>query len=218
MKTSIETHTWNRERFAELTRAELNAMPGCEVFWRYTGEYFAGYMREKTCNFVSERSGRRIYVTDDLRLTPTEIWIRDEAFDEDGARVFGHPERIHHKNRKVRYFSGWGIVRPGGPGADAEGDDWFAIRDVVMHNEGQIVRIPDETGAPSGYSFQLERLTYQATRIAVLKLGLIEDATGHTFAYTWANPDAERIGINLRWIQVGLTLRESDTAFGFDVP
>ena len=213
----------------ELQSSELVERPGCEVYWRFNPEqdYFEGYMHEKACSFVSQRSGKKIYITDDLRLTANEIWIRDEAFDESGNRVFGNEAGIHHKNRKVRYFTGWGGFKKAGRDAvkDRPEDEWFFARDILIHNEGQIVSIPDDAGNPSGYSVQLALLTCQddetsscqGSTASVLKLGLIEDATGETLVYSWANPDAERIGINVRWAQVGLTLQSQDSEFGFDV-
>ncbi len=60
-------------------------------------------------------------------------------------------------------------------------------------------------GDETGYELELARLTYQNTRVAVLKLGVLDAATGETVAYSWADPDAVRIGINLGWMQAGLT-------------
>lgn len=202
---------------AGLSSDDLVARPGCEVYWTLVGDYFKGYMKERACNFVSERSGKKIFVTDDLRLTPDEIWIRDEAFDADGNRIFGNVDGIHHKNRKVRYFTGWGGVKIAGPGATEDDDDWHFIQQFVIHNEGQIVPIVGKDGQSSGYSIQLAFLTYQNTSRPVLKLGLIDDKTGKTISYSWANPDAEMIGINLRWAQVGLTLKATETAFGYTI-
>lgn len=204
------------KRINALEADELKTWPGCEVYWKYGAEgYFSGYMKEGACTFKSERSGNRITVTDDLRLTADEIWIRDEAFNPDGSRVYGHPERIHHKNRKVRYFTGWSAIKLGGPAAKEE-EAWHFTRDLLVHNEGQIIPIVDEQGSPSGYSFQLARLTYQNTAAPILKLGLIDDKTGETVTYVWANTDAQRIGFNLRWAQVGLTLQPNRSKFGFD--
>jgi len=53
---------------------------------------------------------------------------------------------------------------------------------IVIHNEGQVVPILDRAGAPAGYSIQLARLTCQDSGVPVLKLGLIEDATGETIS------------------------------------
>ena len=90
---------------AGITKDEVRNMPGCDVFWRYKGDHFVGEMKEKACFFFSERMGKNIYITDTLKLTDSEIWIADTAYDEDGNHVFGREE--HHKNRKVRYFTGF---------------------------------------------------------------------------------------------------------------
>jgi len=200
-----------------LNPEELIARPGCEVYWTYDKEHFRGYMIEKSCAVMSRRSGKKIFITDDLRLTPEAIWISDEAFDTQGERVFGNPDGIHHKNRKVRYFKGWGGVKKAGPTADKDDDQWHFVREIIIHNEGEIYPIVSSEGEASGYSIQLARLTEQGTGTQVLKLGLIEDASGYTVAYSWANPGAQRIGINLRWAQVGLTRKSSQDNFGFDL-
>ncbi|MCP4925607.1 MAG: hypothetical protein GY916_06670 [Gammaproteobacteria bacterium] len=202
---------------AGLSSGDLIARPGCEVYWTFVGDHFKGYMKERACNFVSERSGKKIFITDDLRLTKDEIWIRDEAFDADGNRIFGNVDGIHHKNRKVRYFTGWGGVKIAGPGAAEDDDEWHFLPQFVIHNEGQIVPIVGKEGQLSGYSIQLAFLTYQNTSRPVLKLGLIDDKTGKTISYSWANPDAEMIGLNLRWAQVGLRLKQTGTAFGYTI-
>jgi hypothetical protein len=47
-------------------------------------------------------------------------------------------------------------------------------------------------------------MTYRDGSVPVLKLSVIEDASGSSVVYAWANPEATRIGINLGWVQVGL--------------
>ena len=56
----------------------------------------------------------------------------------------------------------------------------------------------------TGYSVELAQLTYQETKTPILKLAVL-DKEGHAFTYIWANPEAERLGINMRWMQLGLT-------------
>jgi len=199
-----------------LSKDELIERPGCEVFWKLNNEgYFDGYMKERACSFVSQRSGKKIYITDTLRLTEDEIWIQDEAFDEQGNRIFGNLAGIPHKNRKVRYFSGWAGVKVKGPAATTEDDEWHFNSEVLIHNEGHIVPILTEGGEPSGYSVQLAQLTYQNVPTPIQTLKIVDDATGEAAVYSWANVGADRIGINVRWAQTGLTL--SETQYGFDV-
>lgn len=188
----------------ELTLEEVINMPGCDVYWSFKNGKYIGEMIENACFFYSERSGGNIYITDTLYLTDSYITIHDEGFNEDGVRIFGRDES--HMNRKVRYFKGWaGIKRKVlDENWDGDEDEMAFFGGIRMHNEGQIVPLVTKEGVDTGYSIELVQLTYQNTKTPVLKLGLI-DEEGETFTYIWSNPEAKRIGINLRWMQVGLT-------------
>ncbi len=192
--------------FEKITLQDLSTQPGCEVYWRHNGQYFDGTMKAGACHFFSTRYGKELYITDTLRLTDSEIWIGDKARDADGNRVFGR--EAPHVNRKVRRFSGWMGVRKSRVNPDYDGDDMFFVGGFTIHNEGGRQSILDDAGKPTGFGIELARLTYQQTRVPILKLGIIEEATGKTLSYTWASTDASRIGVNLRWFQAGLTAVE----------
>ena len=66
-----------------LTTEKLRATPGCEVYWKREGEDFNGYMKP-TCRVNSQRLGKTIIITDNLKLNQNEIWINDQATDEAG--------------------------------------------------------------------------------------------------------------------------------------
>lgn len=106
--------------------------------------------------------------------------------------------------RRVQTFGGWAAINGGGPKAAADSNDWHMDRAVRIDNEGGRYALHWRDGNASGYSLALERLTYRDGNVPVLKLSVIEDASGQTLAYAWANPEATRIGINLGWVQVGL--------------
>lgn len=106
--------------------------------------------------------------------------------------------------RRVQTFSGWAAINGGGPKAAADSNDWHMDRAVRIDNEGGRYALHWRDGNASGYSLALERLTYRDGNMPVLKLSVVEDSSGQTLAYAWANPEATRIGINLGWVQVGL--------------
>lgn len=106
--------------------------------------------------------------------------------------------------REVTEFSGWAAVNGAGPAAGAESSDWHMNRNVRLGSEGGRAALAWRDGKPSGFSLSLERLTYREGNVPVLKLSVIDDASGRALAYAWANPEATRIGINLGWLQVGL--------------
>jgi len=106
--------------------------------------------------------------------------------------------------RRVQMFGGWAAINGSGPDAGADSSDWHMNRNLRIGSEGGRVALAWRDGKPSGYSLGLERLTYRDGGVPVLKLSVIDDGSGRTLAYAWANPEATRIGINLGWVQVGL--------------
>lgn len=191
---------------SDVTMDSLSTTPGCEVYWRYNGEFFDGTMKDRACHFFSRRSNREIYITDTLRLTDREIWIGDKAEDADGNYIFGRDEP--HVNRKVQRFKGWMGVRKSKVNPAYEGDEMFFLGGFTIHSEGGRQSILDDDGEPTGYGIELAQLTYQNTRVPILKLGIIDEKTGKTINYSWTSTDASRIGINVRWFQAGLTALE----------
>lgn len=190
-----------------LTLEKLESPKGCEVFWRLnkTGDKFEGSMKPNACRIVSKRSGKTLIITDDLFLTKDEIWINDQAKDDQGNYVFGNKSNIHHKLKKARMFEGWTAVLKDGStemtGADAPADAWNGQRNLMVHDQGGSVKINDR------FSAQIAQLVHK-NGTQVLTLKIIENASGKAVAYTWANPDATRIGINLRWVQAGFKLKK----------
>jgi hypothetical protein len=106
--------------------------------------------------------------------------------------------------RAVQVFGGWAAVNGAGQKAAADSSDWHMDRSIRLGSEGGRYALKYRDGHPSGYSLTLERLTYRDGNVPVLKLSVIDDASGGTLAYAWANPEAARIGLNLGWLQVGL--------------
>ncbi len=206
--------------YENLTLDEIQTFPGCEVYWRFVESdegqgHFDGSMGKNTCSIVSKRSGKRIFFNDTLKLTDNEIWIADMAEDEDGNYVFGNKQGIPHINRKVTYFTGWGGVRIGGKDAMADAK-WHFSRNLLLHNEGQIIPlVDDKTAEKSGYSIQLALLTYQNTSDPIFKFGLIDDATGKTITYIWSDRENPTTGMNLRWMQAGLKKKQQRPHFSF---
>jgi CpeT/CpcT family (DUF1001) len=191
----------NAEKLAGLTPQQMTRTDGCEVFWKKDGEQFIGYMKEKTCNFVSKRSGKRIFITDSLQLTRDELWIRDEAADENGNYVFGHKGKIPHKLKRCRFYTGWMLLEKAGFSGE-----YHSARNLLWHDQGKRVRLYTEDGKATKYEVELAAVVY-GKDLEVLKLALYEVGVSKAVMYTWASPGSNNIGINLRWFQAGLKKR-----------
>jgi hypothetical protein len=188
------------EKLSGLTTAHLSQTNGCEVFWKNDGNAFIGYMKEKACNFISKRSGKKIFITDSLQLTKDEIWIRDEASDETGAYVFGHKGKIPHKLKRCNFYKGWILLQQAG-----FDNDYMQMRNQIWHDQGKRVRLVTETGKATKYEVELAAVVY-GKDLEVLKIAVYEVGVSKAIAYAWATPGSKNIGINMRWIQAGLTL------------
>ena len=131
------------------------------------------------------------------RISPTHLIAAYDAYGKEGG------ERAH-RARRAQPYAGWVSLQRRRIDPQAAADEQIFLKDLRLHDEGFVLSIKDGE-QPTGYAVELARLTYQHTRVAVLKLGVIDEATGKTLSYSWAEPRAKRIGINLRWIQAGFT-------------
>ncbi|MFZ2236214.1 MAG: hypothetical protein WAV67_07550 [Dokdonella sp.] len=104
---------------------------------------------------------------------------------------------------RARWFGGWAAINGAGPQAKADSSDWHMNRDLRIDSEGGRTNLNFRDGQASGYSLLLETLVVQDGELPLLKLSIV-DGAGQVIAYAWSDPDAQRIGINLGWIQVGL--------------
>lgn len=189
----------NPNLLSDLTKEDMYTFEGCDVFWRKIGSEFIGSMPTGACRVESKRSGKTIIIDDDLKLSENEIWIMDKAVDEDGNYIYGHKGNEHHKLRKCTFYKGWIAYKE-------EGSDKYTWQsDLLWHDQGKRIRVLDENNQSTKFEFELSELTHVQTKIPVLVFKLFEDGNDEAIDYVWTNPNTERVGINLRWIQSGIT-------------
>jgi len=101
-------------------------------------------------------------------------------------------------------YNGWAVIKKNVLDADAPEDEWVSMRGIVMTDDGKKLRMMDGEN-PTPYELELIVITYENTNTTVLKLALYEDGKDKAITYIWGEPNALRLGMNLRWMQVGLT-------------
>jgi hypothetical protein len=179
---------------------QTRVLPGCDVFWRRQANQFVGTMAPDACSYFSAEQSQRIIFNDDLLLTEEALWITDRAHDENGNRVFGHPAGIPHKNRKARRFECWmtALQRDG---------EWTFRRGLEIYDQGGMVWLDTEEQAPQtvGIKMRNVRWPYGNNRPSLVLYAYRPD-DDRAVSYAWADPSAQRIGINLRWMQASCTL------------
>lgn len=195
---------------AGLTPEGATALPQCAVYWRRQENQFVGETRRGECRVVSQRSGQTLLIEDDLVLTPDAIWIRDRAETEDGSYVYGNRAGIAHQLRRARPFLCWAAVLRGvGHGESGDGvpsDRWDFRRDVFIHDQGGRAVIETDETPPRRVELRLRDVDWpDGARRGSLTLYVHEAGEDRAVSYAWGEAGAERIGINLRWLQASCT-------------
>jgi len=113
-----------------------------------------------------------------------------------------------YKMIKCRFFSGFiEIPNPDNP------DTMIRMGDLKLHDQGDMVQFVYEDGKKGKFIVELTQLIF-AKRLAIMKLGIYDEPledihySSKAMSYTWTNPDAKRIGINLRKMLTGWTYIE----------
>ena len=186
-------------KLAGLTLDDTRVISGCEVFWKRQENQFLGYMHDGACSFESRRTGKRIIIDDDLVLTESELWISDRAEDEDGNYVFGHKEGVPHKNRKARRFECW-------IAAQQRDEEWTFRQGIEIYDQGGFVWIETDEDEPQRIGIKMRNVEWPyGNNRPSLVLYAYRETADRAVSYAWAEPSAERLGINLRWMQGSCT-------------
>lgn len=200
VESLVDAHIM-QDKLDELSPADATHREGCDVFWKRRANQFEGYMKEGDCSFVSQRSGKRIIIDDDLLLTEEELWISDRAVDEDGNYVFGNKAGVPHKNRKARRFECWMAVLKN------DEENWSFDSNLEIWDQGGTVWIETDEANPQKVGIKMRNVVWPTGRnrnslVLYVHRGEEERAT----SYAWGEPEATRLALNLRWIQASCTL------------
>ncbi len=112
--------------------------------------------------------------------------------------------------RKARRFSCWLSARKFAGNADGSAD-WTFTRGLATFDQGGRVYVPGNGEAPD-VTVRLRNVTWaQGSRNRPsLVIYIHKDDPDRAESYSWASPDAELVGINLRWVQGSCSLVEEE--------
>lgn len=190
-------------KLANLTPEDTTVIPGCDVLWRRKANQFMGSREPDACATRSPGTGERMTLNDEWLLTDSALWITDRAHDERGHLIAGHSVGIPQKNLKARRFECWmtGMQRDG---------KWTFRRGLEIYDQGGMVWLTTDEPDPQTVGIKMRNVTwpYGSNRPSLV-LYAHRPGEDRAVSYAWADPSAERIGINLRWMQASCTLATS---------
>lgn len=112
--------------------------------------------------------------------------------------------------RRARPFQCWAAVlrgaKHGDSGEAAKPEDWHFLRDVWIHDQGGAARVTSDETPPRSVELRLRRVEWPSgPNRPSLTLYVHEAGASRALSYAWGEYDAERLGLNLRWLQASCT-------------
>lgn len=196
---SIDTQVQSiRQSMAVLKEDGTRRGIGCEVLWNRQGAQFEGHAVGAGCDDVFPEPKGDAQLNVRMTLSENDFWVvahRGEALTE--ARF-----------RRARPFECWtAILRGASHGDTGEGmRDWDFRRGVELHDQGGEAELITDEETPRKIRLKLRNVDWPyGTNRPSLTLYIMEGESDRAVSYAWNEGDAERIGINLRWIQASCT-------------
>lgn len=163
---------------------------------------------------------------DQLQESETEeiLWTQKQSFiigrsENTSIQIIGNQLIISQKEGfysnplpykfiKCRFFSGW-IEYPN----QKNPEEVYRMGNLKMHDQGDMIPLTFEDNTKGIYTVELTQLIFGKT-LPIMKLGIYEEPiddihyNSKAMSYTWTNPEAKRIGLNLRKVLTGWTFIE----------
>ncbi len=201
-----------------LAPADLRRTEGCDYFFRRRAGQFRGAQRSGACRFDWE--GRPVYTENEIELSAGELWFFDHKFvAATGERITGVASGEPYWLERSREFHCYVDI----PGVGGGRDIPFERHDgIVLNDKGGSHWFRTRSGEPRELGISLQAVTWQllnerggAFNRDSLVLYVSErkadgGAVEHGYAFT--EPDADRIGVNLKWLLVNCALTTRETA------
>lgn len=171
---------------------------GCRVAWQRQAGGFSGEAREEGCASYFSTPGGAGQLALSLSVSDREL----EVIATRGDRL------SEMRMRRTRPFSCWVAVLKGAAHGDSgEGlTDWDFREAVSLHDQGgEAIFTTAETPARE-IRLKLRDVDWPyGTRRPSLTLYVHEGENPRAVSYAWTEGGADRVGINLRWIQASCT-------------
>lgn len=170
----------------------------CQIDWVRNGGQFNGMASGSECEtlFPRPQEGGGLEVS--FSLSEQDFWVVSER----------GPNQVEARMRRARPFECWAaVLRGAGHGESGEGlSDWDFRRGVALHDQGGEAELITDEDPARRVRLKLRDVdwTYGTNRPS-LTLYVLEGDSDRAVSYAWGEAEAERIGINLRWMQASCT-------------
>ena len=197
----LGAHT-DPSKLSTLTRDDTAVLDGCDVFIRRDGDRFVGAMKTKQCVF-GEGEERR-YSDYQLQLQPGQYWFRDRILSYETDQPLEQVADFSwHQLEQARHFVCM-IDVPREPGGRPVKTQHY----IHTHDQGGTFAFKHPDGRDMVFTMR-NTWSYGMRRETLVVVVQEGDESGPTLVYAWAEPGADRIGVNPGYLRVQCDL---DTA------
>ena len=204
---AVEHDDWS-----ELHADVLTSTPGCEYFLRRRADSFRGSQGPGTCRFDSE--GQAVYTDNTIELSAGDLFMHDHKYRADnGERITGVASGEPLWLERARVFSCFVDVPGVGGGRDEPFERFDGIR---LHDKGGSHWLTTRGEQPRQLGIALQAVTWHLLNenngnfnrdsLVVYVMERLDDGTVAEHGYGFTEPEAERIGVNLKWMLVNCAL------------
>lgn len=192
-----------RQTMAVPVEADGHQSVGCDVLWQRRGAQFEGKGEGTGCDAIFPRPEGDAPLDTHFSLSENDYWVTATRGDT----------TIEARFRRARPFECWtAILRGAEHGDSGEGmSDWDFRRGVTLHDQGGEAELITDEETPRRIRLRLRNVDWPyGTNRPSLTLYVLEGDNDRAVSYAWNEGDAERIGINLRWLQASCTYAPQD--------
>lgn len=206
------------DELAKLKPADLRRTDGCDYFFKRRAEHFRGSQRERACQF--EWQGEDVYTANTIELSDYDLFFADHKINtKTGERMTGVASGEPFWLERARVFYCYADI----PGVAGGRDVPFErYDDMVVHDRGGLHWFQTRDEEPRTLGLTLRRVTWHVNNesngnfnrdsLVIYALEKMADGTVESHSYSFTEPTAERIGMNMKWMLVNCAMTRRSEA------
>jgi hypothetical protein len=206
------------ESLASLGPADLRRTDGCDYYFNRRASHFFGKQRENACQF--EWEGKSVYTNNVIELSNSDLWFFDHKFiAETGERISGVASAEPYWLERARVFHCYADIPGVGGGRDIPFERYEGF---TLHDKGGMHWFTSRDDEKRKIGLMLQAVTWQVLNedngnfnrnsLVIYAMEELEDGSIKEHGYAFTAPDAERIGMNMKWMLVNCSITPRDEA------
>jgi hypothetical protein len=207
---------------ATLQPSDLQRTEGCDYFFKRRADHFRGVQRRRSCVFRWE--GQQVYTDNEIQLSRTSLWFVDHKYAVGtDRRITGVASGEPFWLERARLFHCYADIPGVGGGRDIPferydgillhdkgGSYWFRTRPTP--NEPEVREIGLSLQSVTWHVLNERNGNFNRNSLVLYALEKLPDGSIKEHGYAFTDPNAERIGNNLKWMLVNCAITPRDQA------